>query len=180
VNLGLREPSLVSIQWIFYCTVSSPVLVDLVSGVSMASLFVVFAFNVAIIRMLVKSSRQFRSANRTSYYLAIRVTLFAAYSLITFIIYTVMTLHPTLVFPYLFLATLPFATFLIFGTQKENIHLWAKLCLRCRKASRIDALEPIIFNPGRSSATTASSMTPTEHNLEKRLPPTPKTASEMV
>ncbi|KLO13767.1 hypothetical protein SCHPADRAFT_940095 [Schizopora paradoxa] len=180
MTLGLRDPSLVSIQWTFYCTLSSPILVDVVSGVSMASLFVVFLFEVAIIRMLVKSSLQFRTANRTSYYLAIRVTVFASYSLVTFVVYTIMTMHPTLIFPYLFLATLPLAAFLIFGTQKENIQLWTKYCLRRRKAGRINALPPIVFKPGRISASTTSSSSPSAYNVEKRLPPTPKSGSTIV
>jgi len=154
--LGLRDPSLVSIKWVFYCTLSSNILIDLVSGVSVACIFVLFVFAVAIIRLLFASSLQSRTANKSLYFRVIRVALYALYSLAAFIASAILVFRPALVAPYIFLATLPLATALVFGTQTENLQIWFKYCWKRRKATQINTLESMGFQPDKYLVTSRS------------------------
>ncbi|KLO13768.1 hypothetical protein SCHPADRAFT_827504 [Schizopora paradoxa] len=182
LDLGIHDPSLVSVQWVFYCTISSGKLINSVSGVTIICLAVIFFFQVSIVRMLYQSSRQMRAVNQSSYNLLVRVTAFTGYSLVTFVVSIVLTFRPTEVFPYMFTGTLPLAAFLVFGTQPENLRVWCKYCLRRRRRATGVQLEPITFKPGRFSATSprSSNTTQFQSSLEKRLPPTPISGSELA
>ncbi|EJD03587.1 uncharacterized protein FOMMEDRAFT_139814 [Fomitiporia mediterranea MF3/22] len=143
---GAKHPDLVSIQWQFYCTLTSNAVIYTVCTFTLVLLALILGFQASVLRTLFKASRQFRASNQNSYHLVLRVGIFTIYSVITFIVSIVITLKPTATFAYLFVSTLPLAAFFIFGTQKENLRFWFRIP-RKRRSDRHIQLKTMPSKP---------------------------------
>ncbi|KAH8110669.1 hypothetical protein DFH11DRAFT_1514159 [Phellopilus nigrolimitatus] len=170
---GAKNPSTVSIRWVFYCTLSSSAVIYTVCAFTLVFLAFTLVFEGSVLRTLYKASRQFKAVNQTSYHLMLRVTFFTAYSLTTFIISIIIVLKPTSIFAYIFVSTLPLAVFLVFGTQKETLRVWFRIG---QKAERHIPLAPMTFKPSAAEVSETASGQPC--SAGKRLPATPKSFSD--
>ncbi|KAI5119065.1 hypothetical protein M0805_001524 [Coniferiporia weirii] len=171
IAYGIKNPSRVSIKFKFYCTLSSSAVIYVVCAFTLPFVATTLAFQSSVLWTLYKASRQFRTVNQTSYYLMLRATAATIYLFITFIVSIVIVLLPESIFAYLFIATLPLAIFLVFGTQKENLRAWLRL-LRIRKPVGHIPLVPMTFKSSESQTPGMSSNEPV-YGPDKQLPLTP-------
>lgn len=126
VVYGVKNPSSVTKKWVFYCTISSDGIIYAVSAFSMFYVALTIAFQVSILRKVFRTTHQ-RGGFGASYHLIVRVTIFTAYSFITFIVGSILVFVPSAKLTYIFMSTLPLVVFLVFGTQRENIQFWFRI-----------------------------------------------------
>jgi len=173
VLYGVLHPTLVSFRWIFYCTISSNVVVYTVEICTLILLVLTITFTAIAVRKIYQATRQSREVNRSTYHLTMRVTAFTAYSVVTLIMSVILFFIPQLVFPYMFTPTIPLVAFLLFGTQKDHLDIWFGWLLK--RIKRNAPLPPIEFKPAVTasfalSTTQSTTISSIEPNSEKSIP----------
>jgi len=127
IVFGILHPSSVSLHT-FYCTFRTNTVVYIVTCIAIACIIATMSFEAMILRILWRSSRQFWLSKRPTCHLCMRVFGFTVYTLVTLVMSLLITFSPELQGPYVFVASLPLAAFLVFGTQRENLCAWFGRC----------------------------------------------------
>ncbi|KLO13771.1 hypothetical protein SCHPADRAFT_345682 [Schizopora paradoxa] len=125
---GSLNPSALSTEGVFYCNFNTVFLSYFSSCVALACLIAILYFEGSILRVMWKSSRQFRQDKRPAFNLSMRVVVFTVYSFVTLVIILILTFTTKVEGLNVFIASLPLAAFLIFGTQRENLCVWFGAC----------------------------------------------------
>lgn len=187
---GSLNPSEIATEGIFYCNFATNNVAYVATCIALACILGSMYFEVLILRIMWNSSRQFRREKSPVCHLSVRMVAFTAYSFLNLIISVLVTFSPKVMGLYVFLASLPFAAFLILGTQRENLSVWFGSCFPAlnnpyantlagaagrppkrsatdelhltRGATRVDTIDASFKNPGVSLLL-----------LDKRLPKTP-------
>jgi len=167
-----------------------------VTCVTLACQVAAVYFESVILHIMWNSSRQFRQDKRPVCHLSVRLAVFTAYSFVTLIVSLLITFSPKIMGLYVFLASLPFAAFLIFGTQRENLFAWFGSCFPAlgntyanalarrrgipKRTATIDSEIQLTSVAVRAFAIDAGFTNPDISTiLDKRLPKTPTVTDEM-
>ncbi|KAL5523934.1 hypothetical protein ACEPAG_8107 [Sanghuangporus baumii] len=172
--VGIREPSLVTRKWVFYCTVSSNYIVFSASAVGLVVIALVLIFQGLIHHFLYKCRRT-RAVDQSTFRLYIRVSIFTFFAVLFFVIDIVTVFVPTHPAVYIIFSLVPLSVFLGFGIHKENFRIWFRIPRR--RDGRANSRH---FTLSSSQSESADPSTATDKvDTDKSLPPVPRVHNDI-
>ncbi|KLO13774.1 hypothetical protein SCHPADRAFT_346019 [Schizopora paradoxa] len=188
VTYGVLHPSSLSLDT-FYCAFGANTVLYVVTCIAIAGLIGTIVIEAMILRILWRSNRQFWLSKRPTCHLCMRAFGFTIYTFVTLIMSLLITFRPDLSGPYVFVASLPLAAFLIFGTQREILCAWFGRCFPALNDPFVNVLGRhykrrrrtemfhivVVGSPGDFSVGDSTTTPSVNSYLDKRSPRTPNT-----